>query len=306
MKIFFVRRTFSTGVLQWWIKLQQGLINRCEEPCRTWKGMKATLQCRFDLPIEKRVHKATRVAIAIYSTNFLPTKSDMRSSWSDSIIGDQCLNNLNHEYGVVAEKRDSVMLNKKVKVVAVSSPLCSPNHYEVKSAPSNVENMKITHAEIFTSTKHCVGTSASSIAAIIPAPKEHQKVLPCTTRSHEKEQVVQLSCVADNEPRIDDIVDNISTGLSLMSQEVHRDGIIAIVKGQRSNIFQSECKIKVKVCKLIIDGGSFTNAISSDLVAALSFSMRRLPTPCYVQWMNQTGTLKITHRARVKFSVGNY
>jgi hypothetical protein len=104
MKIFFTRHTFSASVLQWWIKLQQGFIDRCEEPWRTWKGMKATLQRRFDPPIEKRVHKATRVAAAIYSTNFLPTKSDMRSSWSDSIIGDQCLNNLNHEYGVVAEK----------------------------------------------------------------------------------------------------------------------------------------------------------------------------------------------------------
>ena len=28
--------------------------------------------------------------------------------------------------------------------------------------------------------------------------------------------------------------------------------------------------------------------------------------PRYMQWMNQCGTLKITHRARVKFSVGNY
>ena len=25
-----------------------------------------------------------------------------------------------------------------------------------------------------------------------------------------------------------------------------------------------------------------------------------------MQWMNQSGTLKITHRARVKFSMGNY
>jgi len=26
----------------------------------------------------------------------------------------------------------------------------------------------------------------------------------------------------------------------------------------------------------------------------------------YIQWMNQSGTLKITHKARVKFSIGNY
>jgi hypothetical protein len=35
MKIFFARRIFSASVLQWWIKVQQGLIDRCEESCRT-------------------------------------------------------------------------------------------------------------------------------------------------------------------------------------------------------------------------------------------------------------------------------
>ena len=84
------------------------------------------------------------------------------------------------------------------------------------------------------------------------------------------------------------------------------DGTIVAMKGQRSNIFQAECKIQDKVCKLIIDGGSFTNTISSYLVHALSLSTWRLPSPCYMQWMNQSGTLKITHRARVKFSMGNY
>ena len=61
-----------------------------------------------------------------------------------------------------------------------------------------------------------------------------------------------------------------------------------------------------KVCKSITDGGSFTNAISSDLVHALSLFARRLPAPRYMQWMNQSGTLKITHKVRVKFSIGNY
>jgi hypothetical protein len=71
-------------------------------------------------------------------------------------------------------------------------------------------------------------------------------------------------------------------GLSLMSQEVHCDSTTASVKGQRSGIFQFRCKIKDKVCKLIIDGGSFTNVFSSDLVSALSLSMQRLPAPHYV------------------------
>jgi len=103
------------------------------------------------------------------------------------------------------------------------------------------------------------------------------------------------SCDTQSDIKIDDIID-VSDGLSMMAQEVHSDGTTVDVKGQRSNIFQSECKIQDKVCKLIIDGGSFTNAISSDVVHALSLSMRRLPTPRYIQWMNHSGTLKITHR----------
>ena len=92
----------------------------------------------------------------------------------------------------------------------------------------------------------------------------------------------------------------------MMARDVHSDGTVVMVKGQRSNIFQSECKVQDKVCKLIIDGGNFSNTISSDLVHALSLPTRRPPTPRYMRWMNESGTLKITHKVRVKFSIGSY
>jgi hypothetical protein len=113
------------------------------------------------------------------------------------------------------------------------------------------------------------------------------------------------SCDTKSEIKIDGTNDA-SDGLSMIARDVHSDGTAVMVKGQRSNIFQSEYKIQDKVCKLIIDGGSFANVISSDLVHALSLSMRRLTTPRYMQWINQSGTLKITHKARIEFSVGNY
>jgi hypothetical protein len=113
------------------------------------------------------------------------------------------------------------------------------------------------------------------------------------------------SCDTQSDLRLDD-TNNVSDGLSMMAKKIHSDGTVATMKGQHSNIFQSECTIKDKVCKLIIDDGSFTNVISSDVVHALSLSIRRLPTLHYMQWMNQSGTLKITHKVRVKFSVGNY
>ena len=80
MKLFFARRTFSDDVQRWWIQLQQGCIDRGEEPCRTWNGMKSMLQRRFDLPIENHAHKITRAAGASKS-NLVPTKSTMRSSF---------------------------------------------------------------------------------------------------------------------------------------------------------------------------------------------------------------------------------
>jgi hypothetical protein len=116
---------------------------------------------------------------------------------------------------------------------------------------------------------------------------------------------VQSSCDASTEHHVDTI-DDASNSLSMLAQGVQSDGTAVQVEGQHSNIFQSQCKIQDKVCKFIIDGGSFTYAISSDLVAALSLSTRRLPTPCYMQWMNQSGMLKITDKMRFKFSIGNY
>ena len=55
---------------------------------------------------------------------------------------------------------------------------------------------------------------------------------------------------------------------SLMVQRVQEDRIED--KEQRWNIFQTQCKINKTNCKLIIDGGSYTNAISNELVDVLA------------------------------------
>ena len=78
------------------------------------------------------------------------------------------------------------------------------------------------------------------------------------------------SCDTTSEIKIDDTNDA-SDGLSIMARDVHSDGTAVMVKGQQSNIFQSKYKIQDKVCKLIINGGSFANVISSDLVHAFIF-----------------------------------
>ena len=91
---------------------------------------------------------------------------------------------------------------------------------------------------------------------------------------------------------------------SLMVQRVQEDRIEN--KGQRWNIFQTQCKVNNTNCKLIIDGGSYTNAVSKGLVDALRLPTWKHPQPHHVEWMYHTGKLKVTHKVRAKFSVGDY
>ncbi|KAG8095452.1 hypothetical protein GUJ93_ZPchr0012g19028 [Zizania palustris] len=86
MKIHFARRTFSECVLRWWIKLQQGHVDRGEDPCSTWSGMKKVLRRRYDPPHEKTFSPKKTLAAGNHSS--FDTKAMTRSSWIDSIVGD--------------------------------------------------------------------------------------------------------------------------------------------------------------------------------------------------------------------------
>jgi hypothetical protein len=91
---------------------------------------------------------------------------------------------------------------------------------------------------------------------------------------------------------------------SLMVQRVQEDRIEN--KGQCWNIFQTQCQINNTNCKLIIDGGSYTNADSKGLVEALGLPTWKHPQPHCIEWLYQSGKLKVTHKVRVNFSVGDY
>ena len=64
--------------------------------------------------------------------------------------------------------------------------------------------------------------------------------------------------------------------------------------------------IKGKACKLMIDGGSCTNGISKAMVVSLGLSTWRILEPKHLEWLNSCGMLKVTHRVRVPFTVGEY
>ncbi|GAV80025.1 Asp_protease_2 domain-containing protein, partial [Cephalotus follicularis] len=85
--------------------------------------------------------------------------------------------------------------------------------------------------------------------------------------------------------------------LVLHAKEIERDD-------QRETIFQTKCTIKERVCSLIIDGGSFNNVASTNLVEKLGLSTTAHPTPYKLQWLSNGNHIKVTQQVLLSFSIG--
>src|SRR2546422_1712015 len=75
---------------------------------------------------------------------------------------------------------------------------------------------------------------------------------------------------------------------------------------QRENLFHTRCLIMNKVCALIIDGGSCTNAASYMMVMKLGLPLIAHPRPYKLQWFNDGGEVKVYKQVKVPFSIGWY
>ena len=75
---------------------------------------------------------------------------------------------------------------------------------------------------------------------------------------------------------------------------------------QRENIFYTRFHINNKVCSMIIDGGSCTNVASTILVEKLSLPTLKHPKPYKLQWLNDSGEVKVNKQLLVSFSIGMY
>ena len=75
---------------------------------------------------------------------------------------------------------------------------------------------------------------------------------------------------------------------------------------QRHNLFQIYFVVQDRRVRVIIDGGSCNNLVSSDLVKKLGLATRTHPHPYHVQWFNNSGKVKVTHTAWIPFFIGSY
>ena len=61
-----------------------------------------------------------------------------------------------------------------------------------------------------------------------------------------------------------------------------------------------------KSIKVIIDGGSCHNLASTELVEKLKLSIHKHKNPYNVQWLSDSGHVKIQHTVTVSFKIGHY
>ena len=81
---------------------------------------------------------------------------------------------------------------------------------------------------------------------------------------------------------------------SIIVQRVLNTQVAQAEKIQRYNLFQTFFVIKDRCARIIIDGGSCNNLVSSDLVKKLCLTTRPHPHPYHIQWLNDSGKAKVT------------
>ncbi|XP_074278625.1 uncharacterized protein LOC141602220 [Silene latifolia] len=75
---------------------------------------------------------------------------------------------------------------------------------------------------------------------------------------------------------------------------------------QRNQMFHTKCRVNDKWCSLIIDGGSCTNAASTEMVSKLGLVTTKHPHPYALHWLDDGSSVKVTKQARVGLVMGSY
>jgi hypothetical protein len=84
------------------------------------------------------------------------------------------------------------------------------------------------------------------------------------------------------------------------------DGDLDTINQQRENIFHTHCYVQSKVCGLIIDSGSCVNVCSTTLVSKLNLCTVKHAKPYRLQWLNDSGEVKVTKQVVVPFFIGKF
>ena len=86
-----------------------------------------------------------------------------------------------------------------------------------------------------------------------------------------------------------------------LSVQVKEDEVV-----QRENIFYTRYYVHDKVCSMNINGGNYTNVGSTIMVETLGLMTLKHPRPYKLQWLNDSGEMKVNKQVLVTFRISKY
>jgi hypothetical protein len=97
-----------------------------------------------------------------------------------------------------------------------------------------------------------------------------------------------------------------ATKRSIIVKRVLSTQVEKPAKQQRHNLFHIFFVINNRRAHVIIDNGSTNNLVSSEWVKKFGLTTRKHPQPYYVEWLNDSGKVKVPQAVRIYFSIGSY
>jgi hypothetical protein len=102
-------------------------------------------------------------------------------------------------------------------------------------------------------------------------------------------------------------VEDVEGGRSLMMRKVLLTPEKEVESSvQRNRLFQTTCKTKDRVCKVIVDSGSMDNLVSTEMVEKLELETIEHPSPYRVSWLQKGHQVNVTKQCLVEFKIGGY
>jgi len=77
-------------------------------------------------------------------------------------------------------------------------------------------------------------------------------------------------------------------------------------QNQCCDLFRTMFIVTDRRCRVIIDGDTCNNLVSSELVEKLSLTTEPHPHPYYIKWPTSSGKLKVNEIIKIQFSIGTY
>jgi hypothetical protein len=102
-------------------------------------------------------------------------------------------------------------------------------------------------------------------------------------------------------------VEDVEGGRSLMMRKVLLTPEKEVESlAQRNRIFQTACKTKNRLCKVIVDSGSIDNLVLTEMVEKLELETIEHPSQYRVSWLQKGHQVNVTKQCLVEFKIGGY